>query len=77
MIDTPPNLDGMSYCELAHLGAETIMNMRNMGQPLDVMLRDFKAGDMQAVIIRAYGLPKGLVDPVDFADAEMVRCLNK
>nr|WP_314487494.1 hypothetical protein [uncultured Pseudomonas sp.] len=52
------------------------MSLRNDGYPLNKMLEEFKEGDMQAIILRAYEYPRGVIPNADFANDEMVRCLK-
>lgn len=68
-------LADMTDCELIREGSFYIMKIRNTGQPLDQMLSAFRAGDLRAVTLRAYGHPRGSVTALDFAASEMDRCL--
>ena len=64
------------YCSRVHKVAEISMSLRNDGYPLNKMLEEFKEGDMQAIILRAYEYPRGVIPNADFANDEMVRCLK-
>lgn len=69
-------LADMTDCELLHVAAVNIMELRNREVPLDEMLRSFRNGDLQAITLRAYNRRAGLWTPAEFANDEMAACLR-